>query len=376
MITNKTIAEKINVFLNLLFHLEDYITNRQQREDQLHVSELIKTILSEVESSEKIKNYFFKGAVPNNEILEDYKTEKVFRISKLTEGKIKYLKKVNPQSFNQKNLENLNFFYNSSGEADMIYDMTKMKVFSIIKFCLMHIMQKKFQQKEKEIYSKINFALINKNTFYKKKPNFNKNDRNSLFYVKNRSVSNLREKYAPKPNFIISPPILQANYKMQNFPKIQKTNNNVVSTYSQTGFSKNYKLVETNIDKTDEEKSSKVLRSYNNLKKNKIPPASQLNLINILHDMKKRPIFSGKDTKNKKNVKKNNNITIEDNNFVNFSNGEGINEIKFEKNKKSNKKLYLKKENKNKNNFNSSREFDYNKVFNMFDALKKRGYIY
>ena len=375
MTTNKTIAEKINVFLNLLFHLEDYITNKQQREEQLHVSEIIKTVLNEVSSSEIIKNFFYKGADINNEIIEDNKLEKEFRINKLTEGKIKYLKKVNPQSFNQKNLETLNFFYNSTGEADMIYDMTKMKVFSIIKFCLTQLMQKKFKQKEKEIYSKINFALINKNTYYKKKNNYNKNDKNSLIYLKNRSVSNLREKYVARPNFVISPPLLEPNYKIKNLPKIQKTNNNAVNAYSQTGFSKNYKLVQTNMDIADEEKSSKALMPYNNLKKKKIPPSSQLDLINILHDMKKRPIFSGKDTKNKKNMKKNDVIKIEEN-FVNTSNNDGINEIKFGNNKQISKRLYLKKENKKQKIFNSSREFDYNKVFNMFDALKKRGYLY
>ena len=375
MTTNKIIAEKINVFLNLLFHLEDYITNKQQREEQLHVSEIIKTVLNEVSSSEIIKNFFYKGADINNEIIENDKLDKEFRINKLTEGKIKYLKKVNPQSFNQKNLETLNFFYNSTGEADMIYDMTRMKVFSIIKFCLTQLMQKKFKQKEKEIYSKINFALINKNTYYKKKTNFNKNDRNTLLYLKNRSISNLREKYVAKPNFVISPPLLEPNYKYKNFPKIQKTNKNAVNAYSQTGFSKNYKLVQTNMDIADEEKSSKVLSSYNNLKKKKIPPSSQLDLINILHDMKKRPIFSGKDTKNKKNTKKTDTLKLEEN-LINISNNEGKNEIKFGKNKQFSKKLYLKKENKNQKVFNSSREFDYNKVFNMFDALKKRGYLY
>ena len=375
MTTNKTIAEKINVFLNLLFHLEDYITNKQQREEQLHVSEIIKTVLNEVSSSEIIKNFFYKGADINNEIIEDNKLEKEFRINKLTEGKIKYLKKVNPQSFNQKNLETLNFFYNSTGEADMIYDMTKMKVFSIIKFCLTQLMQKKLKQKEKEIYSKINFALVNKNTYYKKKNNYNKNDKNSLIYLKNRSISNLREKYVARPNFVISPPLLEPNYKIKNFPKIQKTNNNAVNAYSQTGFSKNYKLVQTNMDIADEEKSSKALIPYNNLKKKKIPPSSQLDLINILHDMKKRPIFSGKDTKNKKNMKKNDVIKIEEN-LVNTSNNDGINEIKFGNNKQISKRLYLKKENKKQKIFNSSREFDYNKVFNMFDALKKRGYLY
>jgi hypothetical protein len=59
MTTNKIIAEKINVFLNLLFHLEDYITNQEQREEQLHVSDIVKKVLGEVVSSEKVKNFFF-----------------------------------------------------------------------------------------------------------------------------------------------------------------------------------------------------------------------------------------------------------------------------------------------------------------------------
>ena len=166
MITNKIIAEKINVFLNLLFHLEDYINNQQQREEQLHINDIFKNTLREVSSSEKVKKFFYRGADANIEILEDNEVEPEFRVGKLTEDKIKYIKKVNPQSFNQKNLEVVNYFYNSTGESDMIYDLIKKKIFSIIKFCLIHIMQKKYKEKEKEIYSKINFLSFYNNYFY------------------------------------------------------------------------------------------------------------------------------------------------------------------------------------------------------------------
>ena len=63
MTTNKTIAEKINVFLNLLFHFEDYITNQQQREEQLHINEIVKNILREVASSEQSQNSFIEEPI-------------------------------------------------------------------------------------------------------------------------------------------------------------------------------------------------------------------------------------------------------------------------------------------------------------------------
>ena len=375
MTTNKIIAEKINVFLNLLFHLEDYITNQEQREEQLHVSDIVKKVLGEVVSSEKVKNFFFKGADINNEIIDEENIEPIFRLNKLTEEKIKYIKKVNPQSFNQKNLEVLNYFYNSSGESDMIYDLTKMKIFSIIKFCLTHIMQKKYKEKEKENFSKINFALINKNSFYRKLEFEDyPRDKGSLTFMKNRSISNIRDKFAPKPNFVITPPLVEANFKNKNFPRIQKYNKNIINAYNKTGFSKNYKIMQK---ERDEEKNSKLLNSYNNLyeyqKKIKIPQSSKIDLLNILHNMKKRPIFSRKDDKN--NMKRNNNIKIVDNSVDNNPIYENNKEKKFKKNK-SEKKYYLKKEKKDKKDVIFAREFDYNRVFNMFDALKKRGYLY
>ena len=374
MTTNKIIAEKINVFLNLLFHLEDYINNQQQREEQLHISEQVKIILNEVASSERDKQFFYRGADMNNETEEDNEIEYEFKLNKLTENKIKYIKRINPQSFNQKNLEVVNYFYDSAGETDMINDILKQKIFSIIKYCLTHIMQKKNQEKENEIHSKVNFALINKNNYYKKK----EKEKDSSIFIKNRSVSNLREKFISRPNFIIPPTIVEANFKKTNLPVIKRPNKNIINAYNKTGFAKNYKLIQPNEKDIDEEKNSKILSSYNGLyksKKNfKIPASSQLDLLNILYDMKKKPIFSNKELSSKKGFKKNY-IKIEENNIISNSIIEDSSEIKNKK-KKGEKKFYLRKDTRDKKENNYSREFDYNKVFNMFDALKKRGYLY
>ena len=370
MTTNKIIAEKINVFLNLLFHFEDYITNQQQREEQLHINEIVKNILREVASSETVTKFFYRGADINNETIDENEYEPEFTVDILTEDKIKYIKKVNPQSFNQKNLEVVNYFYNSTGEADMIYDILKMKIFSIIKYCLTSIMQKKYKEKEKQIYSKINFALVNKNNYYKKKEN--------LFFQKNRSISNLKERFISRPNFVIPPPIVEAHFKNKNFPIIKKQNKNIVNAYNKTGFAKNYKLIQPYMKEKDEEKTSKILSSYTSFykykKQIKIPPESQLDLINVLHNMKKRPIFNNKEAANKKGNKKSN-IKIDDNNIISNTNSEEVIDKKYKKNK-SEKRYYLKKDIKDKKESNFSREFDYNKVFNMFDVLKRRGYLY
>ena len=80
----------------------------------------------------------------------------------------------------------------------------------IIKFYLTHIMFKKY--KEKEIYTKINFALIINNNKLLRELN---NTKSSLFYNnnkyeiinKNKNLPNIKEKFMLKPNFIIPPPI-------------------------------------------------------------------------------------------------------------------------------------------------------------------------
>ena len=370
MTTNKIIAEKINVFLNLLFHLEDYITNQQVREEQLHISNNVKLILSEVAQSPKVKEYFFKGADVNREG-DDNEIEPEFRIMRLTEDKIRYIKKANPQSFNQKNLQLLNYFYNSSGEADMIYDSIKMKMLAIIKYCLTQIMLKKLKEREKEIYSKINFVLISK------KKSLNKN-KLSLF-KKNKSSIDIKELLKKKPNFIIPPPI---NLGKSQYEKKFLSNSNIfnkkdninfnIEEYNKTHFSKNYKLVQQKIKDNNKDKlpNNKInINTGKYINKIQITPSSQLDLIHILHRKKKKPQFNKKEKPLNQEVNNscNNNFYNENNKLPDYSLIKKRNQSEY----KISNKNYESKGDKNMH----SNEYDYKKIFGMFEALKNRGYI-
>ena len=380
MTSNKVIAEKINIFLNLLFHLEDYLNNQQVREEQLHISKNMKYILQEVADSPTIKDYFYKGADVNHEI-EEKEMEPEFRIMKLTDDKIRYIKKANPQSFNQKNLQLLNYFYNSSGEADMIYDSIKFKMLAIIKFCLSQIMLKKLKEKEREIYSKINFVLISNNTnkllknLDNTKNNFFEKNKFSLF-KKNKSLADMGEKFRVKPNFIIPPPINPTKIKRKEnlySSKLRKKEDFYynIDEYNKTSFSKNYRLVQPE----SRDKNNENILNINKISKTKyknkvrITPSSQLDLIHILHKKKKKLQFNKSSKNNQKEINKNNN-----NNYINIIN-DFENNKNIDKNKRSQSNI-KKINNKIGDNKIHSNEFDYNKIFNMYDALKNRGYIY
>ena len=61
MLTTKQIAEKIDMFNNLLFHLDDYIKNKKERKGQLHLSKNIRLVLREIISSKENANYIQKN---------------------------------------------------------------------------------------------------------------------------------------------------------------------------------------------------------------------------------------------------------------------------------------------------------------------------
>lgn len=150
MLTTKQIAEKINMFNNLLFHLDDYIKNKKERKGQLHLSKNIRLVLREIISSKANVNYFI-----NKEEIDLQNNKNKLYTKKPTQ---EYIKKINPLSFNQKNLNTINLFYNSNNEAFVINYLSIDKIFSIIKFCLTQIMK----QKNKEFIAK--FEQKSKNT--------------------------------------------------------------------------------------------------------------------------------------------------------------------------------------------------------------------
>ena len=146
MITSKGIAEKIHMFYNLLYHLDDYIKNKKERKGQLRVSKNIRLILREIISSKINLNYFI-----NKEELDSYRDLFDNKIEAIISKEQLYIKKVNPLSFNQKNLHTVNLFYNSNNELFIINYLVLDKILSIIKFCFVNIIK----QKNKEYIEKL-----------------------------------------------------------------------------------------------------------------------------------------------------------------------------------------------------------------------------
>ena len=394
MITNKVIAEKINVFLNLLFHLEDYINNQKIREEQLHISDNVKNILSEVAYSEKVKDYFFHGADANHDH-DESEVDPIFKPMTLTEDKINYIKKANPQGFNQKNLELLNFFYNSTGEIDMINDLIKSKILSIIKYGLTQVMLKKLKEKEKKIYSKINFVLVNKNNNrllnnFNNKFLQNQSIKFSIFKNK-RSLSDLKEQFRLKPNFIV-PPINNGKTN-KNYNKIKRNNmftnnellkkgenNNItkVENYYKTNLHKNYILIQDNLknkDKNNDQIFPDVIKkNYKTkyLNKNPISPSIQLDLIHLLHKRKKKKLQENKLSQTSQQL-------MNENNNINIVNEYENDKIKENKNcirSQSNPKIMNRKtDNINRNKKINSNHFNDDRNYSLIDILKNRGYM-
>ena len=124
MITNKSIAEKINVTLNLIYHLQDYILNKDKREEQLHLTKNVVRVMEEIISSKIITNYFIKGIESKNEY-EELLSEQVYKEKKLSQKEKDYIKRLISLGFNQKNLDILNLFYDGSCEMELFHDLIK-----------------------------------------------------------------------------------------------------------------------------------------------------------------------------------------------------------------------------------------------------------
>ena len=310
MLPNKVLAEKITVFLNLIFHLEDYRTNQNEREDQLHVCGNAKTVLREILSSKKIIHYLTCSDDPYNNYkkINETETVKEFKYMNLTEDKINYIKKVNPQSFNQNSLMQYNFFFDSTDETDMIYMFSIRKMSQIIQFCFQNIMLKKQLQKESIKKSRKDFFLASNNIKINSKkylPEIKKESKNNKLLRKSTSDFLFRN----LPNFIVYP----SNDK-NNLQNIIVNNKNYVKISKNNSALKNIKLP----------------KYINN-----IPPDIQLRLIQLLHT--KKPKNSKLEDKNILKFTKNNFIDNED--FYNkIISGEREKEVEDEVKRKENVK--------------------------------------
>lgn len=172
MITSKEIAEKIHMFYNLLYHLDDYIKNKKERKGQLHLSKSLRLVLREVISSKNNLKYFL-----NKEEIDSHLSKYISNLKiKKEDEKFKTMKSITPLSFNQKNLNTISYFYNTKNEVYVINYLVIEKIFSIIRFCFIETMKKRKKEfiKEIENKNKTNFSLykideINSNNLIKNK---------------------------------------------------------------------------------------------------------------------------------------------------------------------------------------------------------------
>ena len=233
MSNSKQLADKINMFCNLVYHIDDYINNVYQKKDQSYVSKSIRLVLREVISS-KINLKFFI----NKEEVEPSKNEKILEEKFQKENK--YIKKINPLSFNQKNLGTINLFYNSNNEMYVINYLSVEKIFSIIQYCFKNILkQKNIEIKKRFERQNKNFVLydtqsgeINYNV------NTKENNANNTINVNKTVLINklLINKIKPRKEYnninsvnIFS--ILNQSYKLNNIRSFLNNNSNIKNNY-------------------------------------------------------------------------------------------------------------------------------------------------
>lgn len=230
MSNTKQLADKINMFCNLVYHIDDYINNVYQKKDQSYVSKNIRLVLREVISSKINLKFFF-----NKEEVESSKNERI--LEELIQKESKYIKKINPLSFNQKNLDTINLFYNSNNEMYVINYLSVEKIFSIIQFCFKNILkQKNIEIKNKFERKNKNFVLYNTQSEEYNNYNTNTKENNTINTINtnktillNKLLINKREP-RKEYNYINSVnifSILNQSYKLNNIRSVLNNNSNL-----------------------------------------------------------------------------------------------------------------------------------------------------
>ena len=156
MITSKELAEKIHMFYNLLYHLDDYIKNKKERKGQLHLNKNIRLVLREVISSKANIKYFIA-----KEEIDSFLSGLFDKKVKLSDINLEEKALITPLSFNQKNMDTVNLFFNAKNEMFILKYIIIEKIFSIIRFCFLEKVKKKKNEFIKNFEKKYrnNFAL-------------------------------------------------------------------------------------------------------------------------------------------------------------------------------------------------------------------------
>ena len=350
----KQLAERIHMFFNLLYHIDDYIKNKKERKGQLRLPKSIRLILREVISSKINLNYFI-----NKEELDSYK------VGKKSEDDIQkekeYIRIINPLSFNQKNLETINLFYNTNNEMFIINYLSIDKIFTIIQFCFRQLMkQKKIDFKKKYEDEHKNFVLFNIEESDLLRSNSNKYMDNNLS-TKNNIIKKILK--IQNKDSCINYPYYTDERRLFEIDK-NKSNNNIGTNNSVNIFSimnNSYKL--NNVTSILNYNKNNLITKNNNLK-------MQINKIN--KQMNLSPIKSNnKISLSKNKLKRNISLPLinvnKNHNRNNSCRGNESIKINDYTSLLNNSKKNIPE--KNKNDYNI-KKYNYNRILPLYNMAK------
>ena len=318
MSINLIIKERLQLFLHLLDDIENYKTNPSQKDKELEIPLTIKQNIQTILQSQSLYNYF----ITKNELSHKKNQLKSKNKSSLDKRLIPHSdidisistskRSVNTSCFNQRTIKNINQFYTSTNEADLLNINLCYLMFDIIKSCL----QLGIEIKETNTFISSNFVLSSK----------------SHSNIYNQSTINSINSKKPKQYFKAS---YSANKKQDNDDKTLLKNMHY----------KNYKVVDNISDVNINTPSAKERMKYEYLPKinannnnNKLTASmSMTNLRRNLYRRKSTPFEKGNYLNKGYYVKKN---------------SQSIREL-------DNKKYELKSEN-----------YDYKEIFKYFNMLK------
>ena len=245
---SKDIQNEINNIIELVLYLDKNISNLNEKEKELKLSENSKDIIKEITESKKATNYFC-----NDEKIKKTRNSIGIISSMLSKNKfhnMDFSKMVNPISFNQGSLQLNSFYYGAEGEFYFIKKIIKSKILEIVKSCFEH----KFNQNEKE---KINKKTRNRNNSLENKNGFILISYNNLQKAKirskyfnsffNNNISNINNNYS-----ILSMKNFFLNYKTSNSNFFDSKNSSYINIFdnskniNNSNYNNNYNLFKSN----------------------------------------------------------------------------------------------------------------------------------
>ena len=245
---SKDIQNEINNIIELVLYLDKNISNLNEKEKELKLSENSKDIIKEITESKKATNYFC-----NDEKIKKTRNSIGIINSMLSKNKfnnMNFSKMVNPISFNQSSLQLNSFYYGAEGEFYFIKKIIKSKILEIVKSCFEH----KFNQNEKE---KINKKTRNRNNSLENKNGFILISYNNLQKAKirskyfnsffNNNISNSNNNYniQSMKNYFL-------NYKTSNSNFFDSKNSSYINIFdnskniNNSNYNNNYNLFKSN----------------------------------------------------------------------------------------------------------------------------------